>query len=555
VGNEVSADANSAAWLPERDTNGEHSLETAGIAALPRICVTGRQLRDLSEEALAALRAANEPPELFARTGVMAVVLRDETQRLVIRDVGVDHVINRMTGTADFYRVGKETVEVNCNPPSAAARDILAMPPANWGLPPLDSITQCPILRSDGSILETAGYDPVTRLYYAPEPDLRMAPIPDDVTPDDIATALAWVQKCIGEFPYADESSYANTLAALMTPVIKPAINAPAPLGLFDAPQAGTGKSLLCDVASIIATGSAAKMYSAPKDEDEWRKVITTALLAGGALVVFDNITRPLESGDLCSVLTASTWADRRMKTHSEIALPVTCSFFATGNNIRLAGDMPRRCYRIRLDAKTSQPFMRTGPRDGQEFAIADLKVWTKTHRGELLWALLTLARLWYAAGKPKASVQKLGSFEEWTSTIGGILENAGIKGFLQNTEAMYQESDDETAEWERFLLTVDGVVHGDVFTIGDLVEHLNGKTWNDETSRSEPSAHSVVLKSALPGTLAEGLDKGPGFFARSAGKAFKSRADRRFGKSGVCLVRAGECHHAQRWRIEADEQ
>ena len=35
------------------------------------------------------------------------------------------------------------------------------------------------------------------------------------------------------------------------------------------------------------------------------------------------------------------------MRTHSKIALPVKASFLASGNNVRLAGDMPRRCYRV----------------------------------------------------------------------------------------------------------------------------------------------------------------------------------------------------------------
>jgi putative DNA primase/helicase len=58
----------------------------------------------------------------------------------------------------------------------------------------------------------------------------------------------------------------------MLTPIIKPAIVAPAPLAILDAPQAGTGKSLLCDVIAIIATGRAGEMFSAPRDEDEWRK-------------------------------------------------------------------------------------------------------------------------------------------------------------------------------------------------------------------------------------------------------------------------------------------
>ena len=316
--------------------------------------------------------------------------------------------------------------------PAGAVKDILALPPGEWGFPSLDAVTEVPILRPDGSILESHGYDPATQLYYAPDPDLQIPQIPDQPGREHIQNALDVLDAAIGEFPYVDAASYANALAALLTPIIKPAINAPAPMGVLDAPQPGTGKSLLCDVIAIVATGHAAEMFSAPKDEDEWRKVITTALMSGTAVVIFDNITRPLENGDLCSVLTANIWADRAMKTHNKIALPVKATFLASGNNVRLAGDMPRRCYQIRLDAKISDPFLRTGPEPGKKFKIPDLNAWCLEHRGEPVAALLTLARAWYVAGKPKPAITPTGSFERWTITVGRnsrVCRNQGVYG------------------------------------------------------------------------------------------------------------------------------
>lgn len=85
--------------------------------------------------------------------------------------------------------------------------------------------------------------------------------------------------------------------------------------------------------------------------------------------------------GTYAVFLMASTWADRAMRTHSKIALPVKASFLASGNNVRLAGDMPRRYYRVPLDAKCTTPFLRTGPEPGRNFTIDDLKSWTQQHR------------------------------------------------------------------------------------------------------------------------------------------------------------------------------
>src|SRR2546425_6439173 len=159
------------------------------------------------------------------------------------------------------------------------------------------------------------------------------------------------------------------------------------------------------------------------------------------------------------------------LRTHNELVLPVKCVFIATGNNISLGGDVPRRCYLVRIDAKMSDPHLRTN------FKIENIKAWTTEHRGELLTAILTIARAWYKAGRPKPSVKPLGSFEAWTTTVGGILQHAGIDGFLANAAEMYQAADSESVQWEGFLQVLYEVFYGDAFTIAEVVEVMNGKT------------------------------------------------------------------------------
>jgi hypothetical protein len=516
---------------------------------LPRVCSNGRQLRDISNDALRALQAANDPPVLFARSGMMVAIIRDEKNRQVIAEVGIDALCGRLARCADYFKVSSAGDEYDCVPPPSVVKDILALAPAEWNFQSLDAVTEIPILRPDGSILNWYGYDPATRLYYAPDPNLRIPALATEPSSDDIQIALDMIHKAIGEFPYADGASYANAIAALLTPIIKPAIDAPAPLGLLDAPQAGTGKTLLCDIIAIIATGRAGEMFSPPKDEDEWRKVITTVLMSGTSVVIFDNVTRPLENRDLCSVLTATTWGDRAMRTHAKILLPVRATFLASGNNLRLAGDMPRRCYRVRLDAKSSAPFLRTGPEPGKKFKIEDLKAWAMEHRGELVVALLTLARAWYVAGKPKPKIKPLGSFEKWTTTVGGILEYARINGFMENAAAMYEDTDDESREWEGFLLVLQEIFNGEAFTVAEIVEKLNGKAPIQENRGSEPRTQATALRAALPGFLAEAVDR-DGFFQKRTGKAFAAKADCRFGQSGVHLKRGTVLTGRQQWKV-----
>jgi hypothetical protein len=330
-------------------TADDWGIPVRAIGRLPRICCNGRQLRDISAEALAALQEANDPPVLFARGGLMVAVVQDEKKRHVIAKVSESALRGRLARAANYFKTGAKGDEYECAPPIDVVRDIQALEAAIWKFEPLDGVIEAPILRPDGSILDHAGYDKRTSLYYAPDPALRMPSIPEQPMQDHIEWALNLIEQAIGEFPFVDQSSKTNAIAAMLTPFVKTAIDAPTPMALIDAPQAGTGKSLVADLISIVATGRPGEMFSAPAEDEEWRKQITMALMSGTAVVVIDNVKRRLDNPDLCKVLTETLHADRAMKTHDKILLPVKSTWISTGNNLQLGGDMPRRCYWVRL--------------------------------------------------------------------------------------------------------------------------------------------------------------------------------------------------------------
>ena len=85
-------------------------------------------------------------------------------------------------------------------------------------------------------------------------------------------------------------------------------------------------------------------------------------------------------------------------------------------------------------------------------FKHANLREWADEHRGELIWAGLSLVRAWLAADRPKPQVKPLGSYEEWSLIVGGILENAGISGFLGNLNEFYEASDLESQVWQQLV-------------------------------------------------------------------------------------------------------
>ena len=130
--------------------------------------------------------------------------------------------------------------------------------------------------------------------------------------------------------------------------------------------------------------------YSAP----EWIKTITTTLMGSHPIVVLDNVGREIYSDELAQVLTADIWTCRILGTNQSARVANRTVWVANGNNIKVRGDFSSRCYWIRLESKTSRPWERSN------FSIQELPQHVRENRGEIIAAVLTLARGWWAAGR-----------------------------------------------------------------------------------------------------------------------------------------------------------
>jgi hypothetical protein len=512
---------------------------------LPAIYVGTRQMRDTTAECLNALIGANDPPRVFARGASMVQVVQTAEGRSIIRNLSVAGARGLLGRSANYYRYGDGGPEPVA-PPADNVQDLLALPPVEWSLPPLDGVIETPVLRPDGTLVNEPGYDASTRLFYAQPGELRDLRVSASPSSNEVEDAKALIGELLHDFPFDDEcASKANLIAGIITPIVRPTISGPTPLLLIDSPAAGSGKTLLGEVTALIATGRPGSLFSAPGLAEEWRKALTSVLLQGAPVIIIDNISSRLESADLCRALTAETYSDRLLGGNSIAELRVLSTWIGTGNNIQVSGDMPRRCYWCRIDAMTPEPFKRIG------FRHPKLKLWVTQYRRELLAALLVMARAWFAAGQPVASSPPMGSFEEWVRVVGGILSYVGINGFLENADTMQSTSDVETTQWETFLLalrTVFGGKDGEeavparAFFVADVVEKLNA-------IRPAPTQHASLLRQALPDVLARGLDRA-GSLQHSLGRAFANRVGRRYGESSIYLQRAGIKHSAMLWAV-----
>lgn len=299
---------------------------------------------------------------------------------------------------------------VPCDCPTEVARMILANKGHGWTVPRLRAIISAPTLRHDGTVLSTPGYDKATGLLLVGDRIWRQ--VPESPSKRDALKALDVLLEPIDRFPFVDNSDRAAALALLITSVMRPSLRT-VPMFTVTAPAAGTGKSLLVDIAAILATGRKAAVVTPTQDEAELEKRIGAAALAGDQIISIDNVTHILRSDQLCQLLTQEEVQVRVLGASKNVRIPSTALICATGNNLSIHGDLNRRSVRIRLDAKCERPDERRFDRDATGVALRK--------RTELVAAALTIVRAYLSAGAP-SQASPMGSFEDWSDTVRSAL-------------------------------------------------------------------------------------------------------------------------------------
>ncbi len=511
----------------------EPIIPTGSNSVKPEFIIEG-ELTSKETRAVHALKAANvTKPRLFMYLSTVSKIDTDGDENTIIVQLNRASMRHELSNAATFlaYRTNKGKLTlVHIDPPKDLAEQLLELSPTVWNLPSLKGLINTPVLRPDGTILDTPGYDETTKLYYAPTSGMEHCKIPANPTQADAIAALDRLLPLFVDFPFEGNADRANMFALLLTPFVRHAIKKDVQMALIDATNAGTGKGLLAIVVAIIAMGRPAAPMHAKEDNAEWRKAILTELLLGPTIIFIDNVRGILESAALEAAITASQEGfNERILGLSKSAAPKSAAtWICTGNNLLIGGDLPRRCYRIRLIAQQHNP----DERPLSSYAIPQLEDYAYEHRAEIVADILTIARAWYVAGKPRSTnVPSLGSFTDWAKTVGGMLEFAGMPDFQQNRAELRSRNSEEAAEWEAFLSVWQETYGTDWKSSGEIITDM---LLPDNSNIFEPPAKHLF--ETLPKFLKKAQAEHPKSFAVTLAIALGKRVQTVYGSDGFRL-------------------
>jgi len=392
------------------------------------------------------IEALQADADTYQRGGVLVRVIRDCmpsdgvvrcTGSAVIQLLPAANLRERMTRVARFKRVDSEGKEAPAHPTTWLVSAILQR--GEWdGIRVLNGVSDAPVLRPDGTIWQTPGYDLQTGVLYEPG-EVAFPEVHPEAALDDANAAREIIEEAIADFPFESDDHKAAWYAGLFTPLARFAFSGPSPLFLIDANVRGAGKGLLVQVISHIVVGREMPVSSYSHESDEMRKKLTAIAIAGDRLILLDNLEGVFGNDALDRALTSTRWKDRILGTNDLVDLPLIPAWYATGNNVQVAADTTRRIIHIRLDCLQERPEDRTG------FKHANLLEWVDQHRPRLLTAALTILAAYIRRGRSTTSLTPFGSFEGWSSLVRAAVVWVGLPDPCR-TRTSLAESADTTA-------------------------------------------------------------------------------------------------------------
>jgi hypothetical protein len=476
----------SGATGPRLVANGEVKQErpTIKIVAgeLPRI------VNETESAILAADRGLFKRDSQIVRVAEIDTIAADErkTTALAIVPQDAHAVLEDASVSADYVRFNKKEEEwLTADAPLVIIKTLQARKD-RLRFPPLMGVISAPLILTNGRIIDAAGYDARTGLYFSPL-GTTFPPIAASPSEEDAREALEFLKDLLEEFPFTNEASRAVALSGLLTALCRRALDY-APLHGITAPDFGSGKSYLVDLFSMLSTGRLAPVIAFKKDHPEFDTRLESHLLSGLGVLSIDNVNGMLEGDRLSEVLSQGSIAIRLFHTQHTVTIAPTSFMAATGVNLTVVDDLRRRTLLCSLDAKEERPELRA-------FANNPLAM-IKKERGRYVAAVLTIIRAYMAAKCPHQKTP-IANYEQYCSMVRDPLLWLGCAD-PYDTEEEIRQQDSKLATKNAIAALWLAVFEDKEKTASQVIEEASRRTFDDKLIHRE--LHTVLAEVARDG-------------------------------------------------------
>ncbi|MBT9557886.1 MAG: DNA primase [Myxococcales bacterium] len=360
-------------------------------------------------------------------------------------------------------------------------------------LRPLIGVADTPIVRRDGAIVSTPGYDPATRYLYAPScpiPDVPLLP-----TRAQAEAATAELLDLVSTFTVLEDVDTSAILAAIITPLVRSACDI-VPLFWCDGHTSESGKGEIPRIASVLRTGANAAETTYSLDDERNRRDLLARAYGGDPVVIWDNLPNGGQVGStwLCTWVTATDLSMRTMYEDNDTKFPHSSTYYLSGNNCRLKEDLSTRCVRARLDGLPN-------PAKGAPSARA------RERRGHYVNCVLTLIRAWMTSGDT-VELKFRTRFSDWDRMVRSALIWIGLADPLGNIESI-KDSDAPRRARGDFIRAWHAVYGNKHVRVSEAVSRMLTPTM--DTEREMRSAFEAIFGAKAPnnsnvGTLIESM-------------------------------------------------
>ena len=258
------------------------------------------------------------------------------------------------------------------------------------------------------------------------------------------------IYEILKEFVFKSNQDYINAIAGLITPFLRglySRFNCRTPVFFYTANRERAGKDYLAGITGLIYEGTALEEPPICNSEMKWtsddelRKKILSAFIAGRKRLHFANNKGYLDNAVFEAIITSEKYSDRILGRNESPIFDNELEFSLSGNvGIGVTPDLANRSRFVRL-------FLEIEDANARKFERPNLHRWVLDNRELILSAIYALVRNWIEKGRLDGSIN-FASFPEWAKICGGIMEAAGYESpCFPDRESITLGGDSETMD------------------------------------------------------------------------------------------------------------